>query len=158
MRITFPILSMLTTALLLSSCGIFSKTDRNHPISTTEDVRPSPVEGSITPATTGKIQTIKAEQFKKLLLLDNIQLVDVRTKEEYQAGHIKDAMNMDVQNTNFKSNINKLDKSKPVLVYCRSGKRSINAAEIMKENGFTKIVNLEGGILSWEEAELPISK
>jgi len=84
--------------------------------------------------------------------------VDVRTKEEYQTGHIKDALNIDVKDPNFKTNINKLDKNKPVLVYCRSGKRSGDAAEILRGMGFTKIVSLEGGMLSWEEADLPINK
>jgi len=113
---------------------------------------------AINTTATGKIQTINPEQFNKLLLLDEIQLVDVRTKEEYQTGHIKDALNIDVKDPNFKTNINKLDKNKPVLVYCRSGKRSGDAAEILRGMGFTKIVSLEGGMLSWEEADLPINK
>src|SRR5690606_11445036 len=103
-------------------------------------------------------KSVNANQFNRLSSQEDIQLVDVRTIEEYEAGHIKDAVNINVQDSSFRSEINKLDKNKAVLVYCRSGKRSNDAAEIMKEAGFTKIVNLEGGILSWEEAAMPINK
>lgn len=101
---------------------------------------------------------VKADQFNELSKQNNVQLVDVRTKEEYDTGHIKDALNINVQDSSFLSQIDKLDKNKPILVYCRSGKRSNDATEIMKKAGFTRIVNLEGGILSWEEAALPINK
>lgn len=103
-------------------------------------------------------KNVNANQFNRLSSQEDIQLVDVRTIEEYEAGHIKGAANINVQDSSFRSEINKLDKNKAVLVYCRSGKRSNDAAEIMKEAGFTKIVNLEGGILSWEEAAMPINK
>src|SRR5690606_4808149 len=101
---------------------------------------------------------VKADQFNELSKQNNVQLVDVRTKEEYDTGHIKDALNINVQDSSFLSQIDKLDKNKPILVYCRSGKRSNDATEIMKKAGFTRIVKLEGGILSWEEAALPINK
>lgn len=118
----------------------------------------SEVENTTTASSSGQIQTINAEQFNKLLVLDEVQLVDVRTPEEFQSGHIKDAENIDYNNENFKSKASSLDKSKPVLVYCRSGKRSASAAEILKEMGFTKIVSLDGGMISWEAANLPTSK
>lgn len=150
------------TCLILISLTIGSCASRKKPVAPTS---PNTATADTTAAinttnagATGKIQTINPEQFNKLLLLDEIQLVDVRTKEEYQVGHIKDALNIDVKDPNFKTNISKLDKNKPVLVYCRSGKRSGDAAEILRGMGFTKIVSLEGGMLSWEEADLPINK
>jgi len=144
---------------IMSSCSLFRKTPEK---TTTVISSPSPanttIENTSTAKAEGQIQTINAEQFNKLLVLDEIQLVDVRTPEEFQTGHIKDAQNIDYNNEGFKSNISSLDKSKPVLVYCRSGKRSASAAEIMKELGFTKIVSLDGGMIAWEAANLPTSK
>ena len=105
-----------------------------------------------------KLSNVKADQFNKLRVQDDIELLDVRTKEEYDAGHIKNAKNINVQDSSFRSEIDKLDKTKTILVYCRSGKRSTAAVETLKEAGFNKIINLEGGILSWEESALPINK
>jgi len=106
----------------------------------------------------GKVQTVNTKQFNQLLLLDEVQVVDVRTAEEYKSGHIEDAVNIDVNSESFATEADVLDKDKPVLVYCRSGKRSMMAAEKLREMGFTKIVNLEGGMLSWEEAKMPVKE
>lgn len=154
----FNTIGIIALACLISSCSVFKKAPER--ATTTINVAPpaNKVENTTTANSSGQIQTINAEQFNKLLVLDEIQLVDVRTPEEFQTGHIKDAENIDYNNESFKSKISSLDKSKPVLVYCRSGKRSANAAEIMKELGFTKIVSLDGGMISWEAANLPTSK
>jgi|SRR5690606_17971520 len=149
---------IIAVALLLSSCASFKKNTKTTSIPATELTPATKITPAASNNTTGKIKTVKSEQFNMLLLLDEIQLVDVRTKEEFKSGHIKNALNIDVKDVNFKSYTNNLKKDKPVLVYCRSGKRSSEAAEILKELGFTKIVSLEGGIVSWEEADLPISK
>ncbi|MCR8666490.1 rhodanese-like domain-containing protein [Aestuariibaculum sp. M13] len=88
-------------------------------------------------------------------LVDNtskLQLIDVRTPEEYEAGHLERAANIDFFSDSFRAEIEKLDKHKPVLVYCKSGGRSSKSAAIFKELGFTKIYNMEGGITSWKEA------
>lgn len=154
----FNTIGIIALACLISSCSVFKKAPER--ATTTINVAPpaNKVENTTIVNSSGQIQTINAEQFNKLLVLDEIQLVDVRTPEEFQTGHIKDAENIDYNNESFKSKISSLDKSKPVLVYCRSGKRSANAAEIMKELGFTKIVSLDGGMISWEAANLPTSK
>ena len=77
------------------------------------------------------------------------QLLDVRTKEEFEEGHIKNAILIDVNSDDFVTLAkNKLDKSKPVAVYCRSGRRSAHAAELLVAEGF-KVANLSGGILKW---------
>ncbi len=86
----------------------------------------------------------------------NILLIDVRTPQEYAEGHIKGAKNIDWYGENFKAEIGKLDKNKTVYVYCRSGKRSAEAAEEMRRNGFKNVYELQGGIMAWEEAKQPI--
>jgi len=85
---------------------------------------------------------------------ETIQLVDVRTKEEFLERHLKGAQNICVTDDNFNEKVKTLDKNKPVYVYCRSGVRSANAAKKLKEMGFTKIYDMRGGILLWEENKL----
>lgn len=96
-------------------------------------------------------------RFAKYLSNDSVQLVDVRTPEEFEEGHIAGARNINVFDSDFVDEAEKaLDKSRPVAVYCRSGKRSADAARELTENGF-KVTNLEGGILAWKEEHQPIS-
>lgn len=82
--------------------------------------------------------------------LGDIQLVDVRTPKEYAEGHIKGADNINIYDDNFMEQMSKLDKSKPVYVYCRSGHRSGNSAKMLKKAGFSKVYDLKGGILAWK--------
>ncbi len=88
----------------------------------------------------------------------NVQLIDVRTHREYAGGHLKNAKNIDFKNKNFLQQIKKLDKNKSVYLYCRSGRRSGLAAIQLAQEGFSKIYNLDGGILQWNKENLPIKK
>lgn len=83
-------------------------------------------------------------------------ILDVRTPDEFNSGHIKDALNIDVNSTNFEQEVGKLDKSKTYLVYCRSGVRSKNASDIMLGLGFRYIYNMTGGILQWQTEGYPV--
>lgn len=83
---------------------------------------------------------------------DEAQLLDVRTDQEYAEGHIAGAVNIDIFAADFDQQVQKLDKSKPVYVYCRSGRRSANAMARMRDAGFTEIHNLQGGIMAWQQA------
>jgi len=81
-------------------------------------------------------------------------LLDVRTTDEYRSGHIPGSIQIDVLKTeDFKKQVAALDKHKTYLLYCRSGKRSNTAKVLMKESGFTKLVDLEGGFSKWEGAK-----
>ena len=80
-----------------------------------------------------------------------LQIVDVRTPQEFDSIAIQKAVNIDYKNPSFKDNIQVLDKTKPVLVYCRSGKRSLNAINIMVELGFSEVYNMQGGILAFKK-------
>jgi rhodanese-related sulfurtransferase len=103
--------------------------------------------------------TIPVEEFsKKLTELKDVQLVDVRTPEEYQEGHLKNSVNYNLNGSDFENQLNKLDKNKPVMVYCLGGGRSAEAAEMMKEKGFTQVYNMQGGIMKWNAANMPIDK
>ncbi|AJR02397.1 rhodanese-like domain-containing protein [Siansivirga zeaxanthinifaciens] len=105
------------------------------------------------------IITVSVTKFDGLLKdSDSIQLIDVRTPEEFNAYHLPKAKNINVMSETFVSDIELLDKSKPVYVYCRSGKRSSKGAQLMHEAGFLEIYNLDGGILEWEAHNLAIEK
>lgn len=76
-------------------------------------------------------------------------LVDVRTIEEYESGHIQDAIHFDFYSELFQKEILSLDKSSSIILYCRTQNRSIKTANFLKENGYKEITVLEGGITSW---------
>ena len=100
---------------------------------------------------------MNVDNFSKYITNDSVQLVDVRTPEEYAEGHISGAKNINVFDSDFVDEAEKtLDKSKPVAVYCRSGKRSADAARELSDIGFN-VANLEGGILVWKEEHKPIT-
>jgi phage shock protein E len=88
--------------------------------------------------------------------LGDIQLIDVRRPEEYAAGHIEGSNNINFLGADFMGQMSKFDKNKEIYVYCRSGKRSSNAAAKLKEQGFTKIYDLQGGIINWEKNNFKI--
>ena len=79
----------------------------------------------------------------------NMVLLDVRTSEEIADGKISGATAIDFFEDNFEANIDKLDKGKHYIVYCRSGVRSTKSVALMKEKGFSKCTNLEGGYNAW---------
>ena len=82
---------------------------------------------------------------------DNALILDVRTPEEFEAGYIPEAININIyEGQGFLDAVNKLDKSKNYYVYCRSGNRSRQACALMNNLGFDQAYNLEGGILDWK--------
>ena len=104
------------------------------------------------------IASVPADEFEEAITANRVQLVDARTAGEYAEGHIGNAVNIDVQQSDFleqaKASLNKKER---VYVYCRSGKRSMMAAGILKKDGFD-VVNLIGGIMDWESQGKPIQK
>ena len=85
-------------------------------------------------------------------------IIDVRTPEEFAAGHIENAINIDFRSEGFEDSINELDKNKTYLVYCRTANRSRSAVNIMEELDFNEIYHMLGGIVQWEAEGLPIAK
>ena len=95
-----------------------------------------------------EINVISDAQFTEIQDTDYI-LVDVRTLEEYESGHIQDAIHFDFYSESFQNDILTLDKSSSIILYCRTQNRSIKTANYLKENGYKEITVLEGGITSW---------
>ena len=112
-------------------------------------------------ACTGKEEPYKnltCAQFAELINNPEVQLVDVRTMEEYTEGHIAGSLLIDVKDENFASLVDEqLAKNKKVAVYCRSGRRSRTAADILVKKGF-KVYNLDKGILNWMEEGREVEK
>jgi len=81
-------------------------------------------------------------------------ILDVRTQEEYDEGHIEGAMNIPVDK--LENRLDELPEDKPIIVYCRSGIRSNNASNILIENGFTRVYDMDGGILEWIDKGYPV--
>lgn len=102
--------------------------------------------------------SVNAAQFHDLISQGSSVLLDVRTKQEYASGHIASAINLDFNDQSFPAQLSLLDKTKNYLVYCRSGNRSSQAIKIMQQSGFSGIVDLEGGIQSWQASNLPITQ
>jgi rhodanese-related sulfurtransferase len=97
-----------------------------------------------------KYEILDYDTFKKNVELENILLVDVRTFEEYNDGHINWAINIDFYQENiFNSYFKSIDKNKPLYVYCRSGNRSRKTSDKLIELGFFKIFDLKDGYVNW---------
>lgn len=107
---------------------------------------------SQTGAQSQKINRLSVEEFDSMLSQNGVQLVDVRTPKEYAGGHLKGAVNYNINSADFEANIGKLDKSKPVMVYCLAGGRSAEAASIMADLGFKTLYDMQGGIMRWSAA------
>ena len=98
-----------------------------------------------------QITVLEVGDFKKEITKKEVQLIDVRTAEEYNSGHIKNAVNLDIFNRNaFTAYAKELDVNQPVFLYCRSGSRSRSASKLLVGLGFKEIYDLKGGYINWK--------
>jgi len=94
---------------------------------------------------------LSAKEFKTLIDSQEVTLIDVRTPQEFALGNLVGSENIDIYDNDFYTNISKLDKEKPIALYCKSGGRSDEALKILKKNGFKTVYSLKGGLLAWEK-------
>lgn len=116
--------------------------------------------GCLTSCGQQDIKSVDADEFEKTISRDGVQLLDVRMETEFREGHIASdkVKNIDVKQPGFiKQAGGELDKGRPVAVYCRSGRRSLDAARQLAKHGF-EVVNLKGGILEWQEKGKPVRR
>ena len=105
----------------------------------------------------GQVNTVlEPKDFFQKLNNSNVVILDVRTPEEFETGHIKNAVDLDYRNASFKDKIRKLDPSKTYMIYCRSGVRSASTIDSLKNLGFTHLYDLKGGINAWKKENLPV--
>lgn len=104
-------------------------------------------------------KVVSAEELQKLKSeKTDLQLIDVRTISEYKVGHLSGATLIDYYKSDFKSQLEKLDKEKPIAVYCAVGIRSNGTLRILKRLGFKEAYDLAGGIEAWSRAGLEVVK
>lgn len=102
---------------------------------------------------------LNPNDFEKLIKNDKtVQLVDVRTPSEVANGYIEKAANINIADADFQAKMSQLNKTRPVAVYCGVGGRSGKAATILKQLGFTKIYDLEGGMTAWKSQNKTVVK
>ena len=100
--------------------------------------------------------SLEVAGFEARILEPGAQLLDVRTSGEFQGGHLAEALNYDWTNGELEAIAPELNKTKPVFLYCASGRRSAAAREYLLEQGFTDVVDLAGGIGAWTNAGKPV--
>ncbi len=106
----------------------------------------------------GEFQNLDIPTFKEKIIDNQVVLIDVRTAEEFEAGHIPGAINIDWYGSDFLQKAEQVcTKDKPVALYCRSGKRSLAAAVKMTRSGY-QVLNLKGGFNAWQEAGEPVTR
>lgn len=116
--------------------------------------------GCLTSCGQQDIKSVDADEFEKTISRDGVQLLDVRTEAEFSEGHIASdkVKNIDYRQPDFIEQADgELDKGRPVAVYCRSGRRSLDAAKMLAKRGF-EVINLKGGILEWQEKGKPVRR
>ncbi len=101
--------------------------------------------------TPAKIKTIKVSELDQFTKVSNPIFLDVRTPEEFAIGSIPNSTHINYYDDHFKAKIQKLDKTSPYIVYCKSGFRSQKVSKLMLSFGFTNVYNLTGGYDAWKE-------
>ena len=107
-------------------------------------------------STSSTSSDLTSTEFSNKVTESGVITLDVRTPGEFMAGHIQGAINIDVEGTEFETEIAKLDKTQTYAIYCQSGRRSSIAVETMQSSGFNKLFNLTNGIQDWQAQNLPI--
>jgi len=107
-------------------------------------------------STSPSAMDLSVSEFSSKVTEAGVITLDVRTPGEFNEGHIEGALSVDFQSGNFENEIASLDKSKTYAVYCRSGNRSGQAVKVMSDAGFTDLYNLDGGVIDWASAGLPL--
>lgn len=101
---------------------------------------------------------INPQQAEEKMQDENVVVLDVRTPEEFNQGHIKGAVHIDHYADDFQQQIDALDRETTYVVYCRSGGRSGRSVDMMQKMNFAKVYNLDGGIIAWKKEDKPLTK
>ena len=114
--------------------------------------------GLMAQATRPAIKQIDIEQFDKMRTQKNTVVLDVRTSQEYQQGHVPGSVNIDIGDPQFRRKVAALDQSKTYLVHCARGVRSARATRIMAPMGFANLFDYHGGFDEWKKSGKPVEK
>ncbi len=145
--LALSVAALATVSIGLAGCSSASDTA---PATTAAVQGPAaPVDAPSAP------ERVDAARFAEVVAAPGVTTIDVRTPEEFAAGHIDGAVNYNVEGADFAAQIGALDPAGTYAVYCRSGNRSQVAVGAMSQAGIPGIYELESGIVGWEEAGLP---
>lgn len=108
--------------------------------------------------TAPSVRKIQTGEFDQLRAKTNHVVLDVRTPEEFKAGHVPHAVNLNLQSPDFAKGIAGLDKGKTYLVHCARGRRSAAAVEQLGKAGLTNVLDFTGGFDAWQKAGKPVEK
>ncbi len=101
---------------------------------------------------------LEPQEFKEFISTNEVLLVDVRTPREFNSGHIEKAININFLSSEFDEQIQKLDTTKTLVIYCRSGNRSGKSSPKFVKVGFDNLYDLKGGVLNWQKSGLKLVK
>jgi len=107
-------------------------------------------------AADNNVTRVNAEQAQKLIADKKVVVLDLRTPEEFAAGHIAGATNINFRAADFEKALTTLDKNQPYLVHCASGNRSTQALPKFQKLEFKSLYHLDSGIKGWQKAKLPV--
>lgn len=129
-------LSLLIVVILVlfSSCEFSAQNEKN----TSSEIQQERID-------------LEVAEFKDKMKEKDVVILDVRTPTEIAQGKIDGAIELDVKSSDFQEKIKELDKDKTYLVYCRSGRRSVAACDIMEKEGFDDLYNLLGGYIAYSK-------
>lgn len=133
-------------ALVAAGCGGSSSSSGSEPAQET------------TAASATSVALLSPEEASAKIESEDVEVLDVRTPEEYAEGHIEGATLIDFYEPDFADRIAELDQEQEYVVYCRSGNRSGQATALMAEQGFSAVNDVDGGIVAWEAAGLPVTR
>lgn len=144
------ILFVLMAGGLIASCENAGESTQTEETNTTSS--------ATTTEKNGESFTVAPGVFKDKMEKEPGTVLDVRTPGEVAEGTIPGAVVIDINDADFESRVNELDRTKPVYVYCKAGGRSAQATEIMMKNKFSKVYNLDGGIMAWMDEGFNVVK
>ena len=103
------------------------------------------------------VRDVAPGEATRLLNHENAIMIDMRSDRDFRDGHIVNAVHAPAENSDMSARLDKY-RDRPLIVYCRSGQRSMPVCSKLRKQGFEKVYNLKGGVLGWQQADLPISK
>lgn len=104
----------------------------------------------------GGVRLVDVREAAEILANEDRVVIDVRTPQEFAGGHLSGARMIDIQSPTFDTEIRQLDPDTAYVIYCRTANRSAGARRLMTELGFRDVVDIDGGVVAWEAAGLPL--
>ena len=151
--------AVLASGFVAGACSNEASSDAEQPLASEDAGESAAAESDTAEEAASGIRLVSATEGADIQGSppEDLVILDVRTPEEFAEGHLEGAVMVDFYDDDFADQLAKLDPSVPYLLYCRSGNRSGQTAVIMADLGFDNVADVDGGIVAWTEAGLPIT-